>query len=126
MYKIASDNAQRAVSRQTLSELAHGEQDLSPEDERGNLVAQLKALQAKNAAETRPWRKKALGKEIFELTERIRKIRPKAKCKGVDQFFIDAARDVLAKGQFDAVMKVAVNRWRAAQPSAESTRSTED
>lgn len=86
------------------------------EQMRQNLVARLKMIEAKLPhVPKKSQERKNLGQEKFELQEKINAIRPTLRCQGVEQFFIDSARDILTKFQFDRIMGIAADRLRAAK-----------
>lgn len=81
----------------------------SAEAQRDALVRHLKALEAriltlpKGSAERRE-----LGTQKLEVQNQIGELRAKCRTPGAGQYFIDAAKEILPKPQFDAVMRRAV------------------
>jgi len=87
--------------------------ELTQEQLRENLVKKVKYLSSElNKYPKKSKHRKALGSEILTLNTEINTIRPKKNAKGVEQFFIDAARDTLTKFQFNIVMDKACDRMR--------------
>lgn len=119
MYKVASENAQRAASRGRFADwVAGGEENLTPEQLRENLVSRWKVVndRLKKGTLTREERK-SLGSEQWDLQQRISAIRPKARRPDAAQHFIDAARDILPREMFRLVMSRAVRLADAAKES---------
>ena len=90
--------------------------ELTDEQRRDNLVQKVKSLvlQAsklpKNSLE-----RKLIGKQIGEINLEINIIRPKKKCIGVENHFIDVARENLSKFEFDRWMGIAASRVKGEQ-----------
>jgi hypothetical protein len=82
--------------------------NLNNEQIRQNLVQKVKILteRIKYFPKSSCERKK-IGSEISEINKQINSIRPKAKCKSVDNYFIDAARKILTSEMFRMVMNEA-------------------
>jgi hypothetical protein len=120
MYKIASDNAQRRASKLTLADLQPAAPlVLTPEEERASLVARTQQIEQELKTCTDKARRKELGQEKFLLCTRISGIRRKPKCPDASQRFIDAARELLPRYQFNAVMAEAARRAREAEATAQ-------
>lgn len=92
---------------------------LTPEQQRASLVAVVKGLesdlaQAKLSNDRR--RIRMLGPQIQEMHKAISELRPKLRSvdrASIPHLFVDAAREILTKAQFDAVMTEANRRQRA-------------
>lgn len=82
---------------------------LSDEQIRENLVKKAKLLenQILSLPKNHP-RRKSLGKEKADLCLQINAIRAKKRAKGVENYFINAAREKLPKYVFDGIMSLAV------------------
>jgi hypothetical protein len=91
-----------------------GDGALTSEQERDNLVTKWKALQAEMLSLPKgSMRRKRKGKRLCELQEQINAIRPKAKARGVEGYFVDVCREDMQKPQFDILMRKAADRLRA-------------
>ena len=96
---------------------------LSDEQLRENLVIKAKQLQSalilfpKNSKE-----RKLLGLEKSKIEKKINSIRPKRTAKGVDQYFIDAARDLLTRTQFNTLMNLAVKKLKESEINLEVSK----
>lgn len=108
MYKGASENAQAAVSRTRLRHLPAGAGDQSREEERRNLVARWKQIEAQIVACKYPDHKRKLAAIKMDLQAQIHAIRPKARCPAMPHHFIAACRAILTPVMFDAVQREAV------------------
>lgn len=121
MYKGASKNLQSKNARFSIAESIVNDETLTDEQKRENLVARLKALQRMRSDKFTigkdAW--KDLGREISEVGIAIGNIRPKKKAPGVENYFIDAARNFLTKSQFDIIMTKAVNAMKDSTTSQE-------
>lgn len=82
---------------------------LSNEQLRENLVRQWQVLydDIKNHHK-KSQKRKEIGRSMHIIQNKINAIRPARKAKGVEHYFIDAARINLTKPQFDILMKNAV------------------
>jgi len=90
--------------------------ELTDEQIRENLVAQLKALMAENETLKKgDPRKKIVGKLLSEKSQEINAVRPKKKLPGVENYFIDVARENLSAFEFKRWMNVAAERMRSEQ-----------
>lgn len=114
MYKTASDNAQRQARQLWLRDLLGPEfGNLAPEQQRENLVAIWKHLQTQLLALPRGPKRDRIGQEMHDIQALIHEIRPKRKGgKGVEQHFIDVARETLTAFQFKLMMDEASKRAR--------------
>lgn len=114
MYKGANENAQKAATKVRLSDLERGDIALTDEQRRDSLKARLEALQLVrlNMNKASP-RFKETGREIAELCAAISAIRPKKRCPGVEQHFINVVRESVTKAQFNAWMGIAAKRLEA-------------
>jgi len=83
---------------------------LSDEQKRANLVYKSKLLVMQINKLPPGNAKKKLGKQLYEIQNKINKIRPAKKAVGVERYFIDVARDKLTRFQFDSFMREAVKR----------------
>jgi hypothetical protein len=116
MYKIASENAQRGRERiADWTVLAHGNETQTDEDKRRNLVRCVQRLLEEHKTCTNRAERGALGQKIQELQNAINAMRPKRKMPGVEQYFIDAAREMLPKAMFNLVMNRAVSKMKEAK-----------
>ena len=84
--------------------------ELTPEQKRQNLVSILKQLNAELAAGPTKDRRKEIGARIHELGQQIHELRAKPRTPGVEQAFIDEAREQLTPLQFKRIMRAAVIR----------------
>lgn len=117
MYKIASDNAQRAVSRIGIQS---GDQGLTPEQERESLVAVWKQIEAELVEIPKHPRfadkRKAVIARKREIEAAMHAIRPKFKGPtSAAQMFVELCRETMPPGQFKALMSAAIARFDAAQ-----------
>lgn len=112
MYKNASDNAQRQARQLWLRDLVtDGAVPLTPEQERENLVAHLKAVEKTLLDTPKGRRRDELGKKKYELQQAISAIRPKLYGpKGVERHFIEVCREELPEAQFKRFMHDASKR----------------
>lgn len=86
---------------------------LNNEQLRENLVSRWKKLQSELLLlPKKSLKRKALGQEMQGMQDKINEIRPAKKAKGVEGYFIDAAREALTKPQFDILMGKAVKMMR--------------
>lgn len=115
MYKNASNNAQRQARQLWLRDLMKdGVVALTPEQERENLVAHLKAVEKSLLETPKGRRRDELGKKKYELQQAISSIRPKMKGpKGVEKHFIEVCREELPEAQFKRFMHDASNRAKS-------------
>lgn len=93
---------------------------LSPEEQRACMarrVTQINHLFRDNKGMHKDIRARLVS-EQQGLVEQMRAIRPKTRCPGASQFFVDVARERLTKAEFDIWMGEAANRWRAASSTA--------
>lgn len=113
MYKGASSNAQKAATFLHTADLERGEVSLSPEEVRASLVAKWKQLHSliTGGGISNAQRKK-IGHEMVALQNQISAIRPKSKCPGVENFFIDVVRESVTPAQFGIWMREAVKRLK--------------
>lgn len=107
MYKRQSEINQARNNRATDMSHVCEEETLTDEQKRENLVLLMKKMNEEMKVCTSR-RAKELGKLIHETGQQIHALRPKKKAPGVERFFIDAAREILTKAQFDIVMGRAV------------------
>ena len=112
MYKGVSGNAQRGRDKITLGDIAAAglPEVQTDEQKRSNLVRVLKSIdqQLSSCADLRERRK--LGARKHALQQEINAIRPKRRCKAANDFFIDAARDLLPKATFQLILHEAAQR----------------
>ena len=95
--------------------------ELTGEQLRDNLVSKLKSLVSEaSALPKKSTERNKINKKITETNKAISEIRPKAKCKGVEVFFISVARENLSKFEFNRWMTVASDRFRASQNNESS------
>lgn len=86
---------------------------LSDEQLRENLVRKWKDLNNRIAfLPKKSELRAAIGQEMQQLQNKINTIRPAKKAKGVEQHFIDVARETLTKPQFDSIMGKAAKRLK--------------
>lgn len=83
-------------------------EDLTPEEERDCIVQAKKRVQEvlENLPKRHPERKQ-LGQLQYELDKRINQIRPKMRCKGIENYVMDVLRNELTNFQFDLLMQKA-------------------
>jgi len=82
---------------------------LNNEQLRENLVLQLNRLKQKILLlDKKSLERKTIGQEMQVLQNKINEIRPAKKAKGVDNYFIDAAREILTPPHFNLLMGKAV------------------
>lgn len=112
MYKIASQNRQRAIERIQLKDAAPVVEIQTKEEQRRNLVRAMKAVEARLLVEKNKLRRKELGQEKLALQDQISAIRPKATAKGAPYYFVEAAREYLTRAQFKTVMDAACDAMR--------------
>jgi len=86
--------------------------ELTDEQLRDNLVARVKALQELVVLEPKnSMARKLMGQEIKDLNDKINAIRPsKGQPFGIQQAFIDVAREQLSKHEFSRWMGMAAER----------------
>lgn len=91
---------------------ARCQENLTPEQERQNLVARHKRLsQEISGLPKKHWRRKQLGKEIQECQKAINSIRPKIKGPaGVANCFVEVCRERMSKVEFHRFMTMATRR----------------
>lgn len=89
-------------------------EEMTPEQERDALVAKLKKLQS-----LPPHERKLHGQELAQLAQRIHELRPKMRCKGIENHVMDVLRERLSKVEWDRLMSEAKRR-HAADLRAES------
>jgi hypothetical protein len=88
-------------------------EELTPEQERENLVAKKKALVnelikcPKNSPE-----RKELARQVTDVEAQIHAIRPKKKAPGVENYIMDILREDLTKAQFNSLMTRAIKRMQ--------------
>ena len=126
MYKIASSNAQHAVSLHDWKKLVNGTETRTTEDEINDLRRIKRALDADifQAKEQRHGRDvvKALGLKIQEIQNQISKLAQKSKTKMWGTFeahFVEICRETMTVGQFAALKRAADDRARSAGPGSE-------
>jgi len=121
MYKGANQNAQDAARRVKLSDLERGAPSLTDEDRRGALVAKWKQLNALVCAgNLRPQKRKEIGKEMCAIQEAISAIRPKKKCPGAADYFVDVVRESVTGAQFKIWLAEASRRHDEASAKCEA------
>lgn len=99
------DSTAKRVTSQSGCSGSH----ISDEKLRENLVKNWKHLRNSLVQYPKNSRKrKQIGLELLDLQDRIHEIRPKKKAPGVENYFINAARDILTKAQFNIIMSRAV------------------
>ncbi len=77
---------------------------LTDEQLRENLVIRVKKIDTELKAVPKGFFRSQLGKEKQEIQNKITAIRPKKKSPGIENFFIEAARETLTKPQFSMLM----------------------
>lgn len=78
---------------------------ITPEQERANLVKKLNALKAELPNYSKKsWHRKNIGIEIQKLQDKIHNIRPSLKAPNADRFFIEAAKELLTKSMFSLIL----------------------
>ena len=83
------------------------EEYLTAEQERAALVAKVKRLDEALACRQTEEHRRILGREKFDLQNRINYLRPKMQCKGIENYIIDVLRRDMSKPQFDRIMQEA-------------------
>lgn len=107
MERVASYST--VASRRGVNLLGWEEvEDLTPEQERDCIVQAKKRVQSvlQSLPKKHPDRKR-LGQLQYELDKRINQIRPKMRCKGIENYVMDVLRTELTKFQFDMLMRKA-------------------
>lgn len=125
MYKVASKNRQHAAAALRWSDLAGGEEAMTPEQEREAILTAMPALEARIASAAKDERV-ALGKQKFELQERLGELRKQIhsrrhKGQSISQYFQAVCKERLPKWQYEMLVRAALDRMDdvRAQPDGE-------
>lgn len=110
MYKVASRLQQGARERILPRHIPAADVDLTPEQKRQNLVSIVKQLNVELAAGVNKKRRAEIGARLHELNQEIHALRAKPKVIGIEQAFIDEAREQLSSIQFGRIMRAAAIR----------------
>lgn len=108
MYKKISKLNQARLRRPVGELLPSYFEDLNTEDKRNCLKSVMLSVEQDLLNERDKYRKIELGRIKFDLQEKMRLLRPRKKAPGVENYFIDAARDILTKSMFNLIMDKAV------------------
>lgn len=113
MYKVASDNRQRALHQGAPRDWVNGEEKLSLEDQLAQLVEGINIIQDRILLLPKGEERTELGRQKLALQQKVGPLRKlvgrERVCKqGIDQVFITTAREMLPKVQFQII-------WRAAE-----------
>jgi nucleotide-binding universal stress UspA family protein len=120
MYKGASQAQQHAAAVNRWQDFAHGEEALTPEQEREAILTAMPALE-RRIAEAGKDERAALGKRKLELQGRLGELRKKIherrhKGRPISQFFQEVCKERLPKWQYDMLVRAALDRMDEVQP----------
>ena len=112
-FQTRSANFSTHGSRKGINLLGWSEEEfLNPEQERDALVARAKQLQQIFEEKNYTVRQKSyLVSEYQYLTKRINEIRPKMKCKGIENYIMDILRETLTKTEWNRLHSEAKRRY---------------
>ncbi len=95
--------------------------ELTKEQMRENLVKRKQVMEAELLSlPKKSDRRKELGQELQKINTEINAIRPKRRSVGVENYFIDIARENLSSFEFNRWMNIAADRLRADKENARS------
>lgn len=122
MYKSTANNHQfqRRDGSQSTKGSARGvnllgwemPEDLTPEQQRAAIAARVTQINEILQGNVPPWVRRKLGQEQFQLQGLMREIRPTRRCPGIEQHFIDVARERLTVCEFNVWMGEAARRLK--------------
>ncbi len=120
MYKGTHRNLQRRSDGLTPKNLMSGDQDLTPEQMRQNLVAAKKRVVEELASLPKGSpRRRELGAKGKALDDQINAIRAKRKGpRSVESHFISVAKEMLTRFQYGQIMDEATRRAEAEEARA--------
>lgn len=125
-YKIASKLNQERIYRSISKWLPENFGSLTLEQQRDSLKVIWHQIEEELGVERDWWRRKALARKKMEVQDAMRAIRPKRRCPGSANFFIEAARQTLTPSLFNIVMTKSVELFQQSQIDSNNSHPKEE
>lgn len=117
MYKTASKSRQRGIDRGRLADWINGDEQMTDGDLYKSHLRAMDGIEQDILACVDKAKRKALGRRKFELQQEVHRLRSLLQMKrrvengGIPHYFVDAARAILSRGQFQLILDMAKRNY---------------